>query len=834
MPLKLPPAIRPGRAVPRAPRLPAFLSSLLALLVAACGGGGGGGGTGEDRAQLQMTVTGLPAGTAATVTVTGPNGFNRSVSASGAITGLEPGTYAIAATSTENDTARYVPTPFSQSVTLAEGETRPAEVTYAVSTGRITVSITGLPPGVDASVRVVRAPAFAQTLSASATLSKLLPGTYTVTADTIESGGTTYPGTPYTRTVGVVASYTPAQAPVAYGPQPGSLRVTINGLPPAIPASVTVTGPGGYNQVVTSTTTLEPLESGTYTVAAVATTSGGDVFNPAPTTQQVNVSTGAQSQATVTYTSANGETLNLSIGRFYVTQSVQRPNNSVALVPGKPALARVFVVANEANTAQPQVRLRFFQGAVQVREDLVPPPAASVPLAVNEANLGSTWNVQLPAGFLQPGMTVEVLVDPSNAVAESAESDNDALPDGQTGALPVTNTPAFNVTLVPVTQTGAPGSPTGSVTPGNLDSWLYFTRRIHPLSAVDATIRAPYSTGTVLQANGTGWSPLLSELQALKLAEGSTRYYYGVAKVSYTSGVAGIGYVPNTGSDAASRTALGWDYLPSGGEVAAHEWGHNFGRLHAPCGGPSGLDPSWPSGSAYVQADIGQWGWDNAANAVREPSTYKDVMSYCDPQWISDYTLAGVLDFRASVSYAVTGGSVEGVLVWGRVEDGQVVLEPAFEVTAPASADRGEWTAEVLDEAGGRVATRRFTAALVADLPGEPRTFAFVLPLDRAGRSRTAALRVSGPGGGAERRATPLPPGARAVTPTPAVERAGGRTRLRWDPSRFGAALVRDAATGEVLTIVRGGGVAEVAGSRGDLDVIFSDGVRSARARVSR
>ncbi|HJS48502.1 MAG TPA: hypothetical protein VJ773_10990, partial [Gemmatimonadales bacterium] len=65
-------------------------------------------------------------------------------------------------------------------------------------------------------------------------------------------------------------------------------------------------------------------------------------------------------------------------------------------------------------------------------------------------------------------------------------------------------------------------------------------------------------------------------------------------------------------------------------------------------------------------------------------------------------------------------------------------------------------------------------------------------------------------------------------------ERAGERVRLRWDPSRFGAALVRDAATGEVLTIVREGGSATVIGPRGDLDVTFSDGVRSVRARVPR
>jgi hypothetical protein len=292
--------------------------------------------------------------------------------------------------------------------------------------------------------------------------------------------------------------------------------------------------------------------------------------------------------------------------------------------------------------------------------------------------------------------------------------------------------------------------------------------------------------------------------------------------------------VPFSGADQTNRVALGWDYLPSGAEVAAHEWGHNFGRVHAPCGGPASPDPSWPSGSGYLNARIGQWGWDNVADALRDPNVYRDVMSYCDPQWISDYTYQGVLAFRASVSYSASAAPVAGLLVWGRVADGQVILEPAFEVIAPPTPSQGDWTLDALDDAGARVASHRFSTALIADLPGEPQGFAFVVPMDEARRSRLGALRVSGPGGVAERRAAAVPPGARVAVPAPAVEREPGRARLRWDPSTFGAAMVRDAATGEVLAIVRSGGEAAVAGGRGDLEVTFSDGVRSARARVAR
>ncbi|HJS46505.1 MAG TPA: zinc-dependent metalloprotease family protein, partial [Gemmatimonadales bacterium] len=730
MPLTLPWSGPPSCGTLRAGRIAAAAASL-ALLIAACGGGGGG--TGGGGAQIQLTVSGLPSGTAGSVTVSGPNGFSRTVSASGAITNLAGGSYSIAAAAVENDTARYSGAPAAQTVSVDEGEVQPATVAYAVSTGRITVTILGLPVGVDASVRVVRAPGFAQTISHSATLSKLTPGSYTVTADTVEDGGTDYPGVPRVQTVGITAGYTPAQATVNYGPQPGSLRVVVNGLPVAIPADITVSGPGGFTRAVTATTTLEGLPSGTYTIAAGQASSGGDVFNPTPTSQQASVTTGTQAQAPVTYASANGQTLNLSIGRFYITQSVQRPDNSVALVAGRQALARVFVVANQANSAAPQVRLRWFQGATQVREDFVNAPGGSVPLAVDEADLGTSWNLHLPPSFLVPGLRVEVLVDPANGIAESAESDNGTLPGSQSGLLAVTTTTSFNVTMVPIVQDAVSGDPAGDVSQANLDLWLDFTRRIHPLSAVDATVRAPYVTQTVVQNSGASWTSMLSEFQALKASE-STRYYYGVLHVNYGSGIAGIGYVPFFGNDAAARAALGWDHQPSGAEVAAHEWGHNFGRGHAPCDVAQTGD--WSSNPVHAGGSIGNWGWDNVTNVTRSPDVYTDVMGYCQVQWISDYTYERVLNFRAGVSYAEAGAAVEGVLVWGRIEDGRVTLEPAFAISAPAAASAGDWTVEAVDEAGAPVGTRRFAAAPVADLPGDVRTFAFVLPLDAARRDR--------------------------------------------------------------------------------------------------
>ena len=97
---------------------------------------------------------------------------------------------------------------------------------------------------------------------------------------------------------------------------------------------------------------------------------------------------------------------------------------------------------------------------------------------------------------------------------------------------------------------------------------------------VDVSVGAQMvSSATNLTSTGTGWGRVLNELQAKRAADGVTdRYYFGLVNVSYTSGVAGLGFVR-------TPEAIGWD-LSSADQVLAHEEGHNFGRQHSPCGGP--------------------------------------------------------------------------------------------------------------------------------------------------------------------------------------------------------------------------------------------------------
>ena len=113
------------------------------LCLSACGGGGGDsnsagspgnpgvpGTPGTGTGTLALTVSGLPTGTPANVSVTGPDGFARAVTATTTLTGLAAGTYTIASDNVLNGTSLYSAAQPSQTASVG-GATSPAvTVTY--------------------------------------------------------------------------------------------------------------------------------------------------------------------------------------------------------------------------------------------------------------------------------------------------------------------------------------------------------------------------------------------------------------------------------------------------------------------------------------------------------------------------------------------------------------------------------------------------------------------------------------------------------------------------------------------------------------------------------
>lgn len=770
---------------------------------------------------LQIGVTGLPAGTPAAITVSGPQGFSASVTRDTTLTAVLVGEYTVGAAPVTSGSVGYNPVPASQTATVTYGSVVTSTVGYAITTGTLIVSISGLGPGVDASGMVTGPSSYSHPLTGSQTMGGLQPGSYTITAASVTSGGTTWSPSPASQSVNIQAAATTSLS-VAYALTTGGLLVQVLGLPVGVSGSLSVTGPAGFSQSLTGSQALNGLQPGSYTVTAASVSAGGTTYVPAPAIQTATVTIGNSTLVAVTYSaSGGGATLDLAVSAAYLVQATQRLDGSVPLVAGRDAYARVFAIANQGNSTIAQVRLRLYSGTTLIQTYTIPAPTTGVPTAVSEGVWSGAWNVLVPGALLQPGLRLLADVDPSGAIPESDETDNQFPAPGTPMALDVRALPTFNLRFVPVLQ--QVNGLQGNVSSANKESFLVDLKKMLPVGAYDADVRAVYTTtAPVLMGNDSNgaWGTILNEILALRSADGSARYYYGVVKTNYSSGIAGLGYVGGS-----ARTAIGWDAGSSAPNVMAHELGHNMGRAHAPCGGAGSPDPGYP----YAGGQIGVWGLDVVAVALKAPSV-ADLMSYCHPNWISDYNWSAMVAYRQAGpnnAPAADAGGGSGLLVWGRITETGLVLEPAFSVTAaPDLAPRaGPNRLDLLAADGSLLRTVSFDADPVADLPGgAERHFAFVLPLDAQTSRDLGGIRVRSGGRVAEQASRA---GAVPADPVPNLSRPNGeQVEVRWDATRYPMVLVRDAATGLVLSFARGG-VARVWSRGTSFDLLFSDGVRT-------
>ena len=612
-------------------------------------------------------------------------------------------------------------------------------------------------------------------------------------------------------------------------PGTGALAVTVSGLPSGASASVVVTGPSSYSQTVARSTTLSDLAPGDYRLTAQTVASHDTNYVPSPEDATVAVAANAGPTATTVVYRKTTTTLDLSISAMYLTQSTQTLSGAVPLVQNRDGFLRVFVIANQMNSVTPQVRVRFYvNGTQEGSSTLIAAPSHSVPTSVSEGTLTSSWNMLVPGSMIKPGLSVIADVDPSQAIPEARRSNNSFPVSGTPLALTVRDLSTFYIRFVPVKQ--SVDNLTGVVSTATKDALLVKTVKIHPISGYSSDVHATYTTNAlaITAGNGNGaWEAILGEMQTLRVTEGSPRNYFGIVKTSYQGGIAGISYIGGNAS-------VGYDGA-NAVEIISHELGHSWGRSHAPCGINGNTDPSFP----YPSGNIGVYGFDVATSTLYPPST-AEVMSYCHPQWISDYTYTGVYNWRVghpSAADFVRADFQPCVIVWGHIANGQVVLEPSFQaLTHPSLPERaGAYALRALDASGTQLFALSFDGDSVADAPGAGRSFAYAIPLARATKP-IASMVLAGPRGSARRDAPIAAAGGaqgdvaseRALTAAPSAiaKRVGGAALITWNAQRYPLVVVRDAKTGEVLSFARGG-AATIESAASALELTLSDGVGS-------
>ena len=167
--------------------------------------------------------------------------------------------------------------------------------------GTLRVAIAGLPPDTPRSVSVSGPDGFTQILSGHTTLNGLVPGSYQVSASDVPMHGVVWAsrvdGSPATVLAGgnsnVWVSYDAVGAS-------GRLQINISGLPSGTAASLVLTGPNGFSENVTASTTIE-LIPGTYALSANAVSRDGVQYSGTVSGSPVVVSALDTSRLSVRY-----------------------------------------------------------------------------------------------------------------------------------------------------------------------------------------------------------------------------------------------------------------------------------------------------------------------------------------------------------------------------------------------------------------------------------------------------------------------------------------------------------------------------------------------------
>jgi hypothetical protein len=510
---------------------------------------------------------------------------------------------------------------------------------------------------------------------------------------------------------------------------------------------------------------------------------------------------------------ASAEEATVSMPMVYLIQSVQTPSRSVRLVANRDALLRAFVTAEEpGGFFEPEVVAVFTgpEGDEVYRVAMIR-HASEIPLEADEGDLELSYNAVIPGEIIAPGVEMVVEVDPEGTVPFAAESER-RFPRQGSAPLNVVVVSPMQLVLVPVITSAEPDTSVLSwVRDISADSpQLRLLKHAFPFAEFSVSAREPYYTSQKLTTN-IGRTALFGELEAIRATEGGTGYYYGV--VSNLGGsIAGLGQLPGWVSIGIRRRT-----------TLAHEVGHNLSLRHAPCGGPSGVDPDFP----YPDGGIGVWGYDFGIGSTVPPDRSKDIMTYCRTlPWLSDYYFEKVIDHRAeltadstnarSAAGVANAGSAAGVantglaasnpfsdmlVLGGGLVDGELRIEPVFSIRAAARLPRvpGPYRIRGTASDGGALFSLDFTPT--EDGHGGKHFF-FTVPIQAGWEDSLERITLTGPEG-------------------VAYLNQSDKRRIT---------VVKEPATGHIRAILRDweGALPEVLGDVADLEVRTTRGLKEA------
>ena len=350
----------------------------------------------------------------------------------------------------------------------------------------------------------------------------------------------------------------------------------------------------------------------------------------------------------------------LAIDAVEITQGIQCKgnasglcaDNAVPLISGKTTYVRVYVkvnwivpVSNVSASAIASTSGSPYIAGTALNSTI------TAKLSPQRSQYNDTLNFVFSSWDLSTSGTLVVTVNPDHTIQESDYSNN-----SKTVSLNFKSTnPLVIVPIWVRYKYGGADSYVNSNMPLCLDD---YTNNLLPVGDVQWNILSgPPLLWTDRIATDAQWGKMLQAIRDLRNKNWywnqSTapwgNHYYGMLPFTLVEGNAGLGDYP--GWSAIGRVPMAHENLEDGADILVHELGHNFYRQHAPCG-VDDPDPNYPWPGAY----LGDYGWDpqvaNGGKASNYPTGYVvsaisyDVMSYCQDEWIGEYTYRGILNYR--------------------------------------------------------------------------------------------------------------------------------------------------------------------------------------------
>jgi hypothetical protein len=318
------------------------------------------------------------------------------------------------------------------------------------------------------------------------------------------------------------------------------------------------------------------------------------------------------------------------------------PDLQTPLLTNRGAYVRVFVKQKnkwDPRKVQAVLTLKGLDGGPVHYEEIFKVDENS-----KDDDMSSTFNFPVDKSELTSATKIVVELFENKADNGGEGGSNGAYWSSKDEGVELDQTAPLDIKLFPVRYYGDGSGRLPDTSDTQIARYEDMMHELYPTTEVRVTLGNNIDWFGEIDASGWGWDSLLEEVSNMRSRanEPANTYYYAVFEPEPTfyefctwGCVLGLSYVAYSSRDEWARASIGVGYAGStSAETLAHEVGHAHGREHAPCGDVSSYDRDYP----HNNGEIGAWSMDVARGVLKDPVQNKDIMGYCQPAWMSDYT----------------------------------------------------------------------------------------------------------------------------------------------------------------------------------------------------